>query len=174
MLSVTASLNSFFDRERVISATNKATRRVLSKFGAFVRTRARTSIRKRKGVSAPGAPPHSHEGTLKRFLFFAYDVQRSSVVIGPAKTNQIFVDGYGLPKSGTVPGVLEYGGVIGIIEWFRGGKWYRADLRSRRRIREENIPLRQRDVKIAARPFMGPAYEAELPGLPAMWRDSVR
>ena len=43
----------FFDSEIVKRAMDAATRRALSKFGAFVRTRAKTSIRKRKAISAP-------------------------------------------------------------------------------------------------------------------------
>jgi len=56
---------------------------VLSKFWAFVRQRARTSIRKRKGTSQPGSPPYSHVGLLRKFILFAYEPARQSVVIGP-------------------------------------------------------------------------------------------
>jgi hypothetical protein len=55
-----AAKGSFFDRAKVKNAVDAGTRRVLSRFGAFVRTRARTSIRKRKGTSPPGGPPHAH------------------------------------------------------------------------------------------------------------------
>jgi len=47
----------FFDTKAVMRATDKATRRVLSKFGAFVRRSARSSIRKRKRTSAPASRP---------------------------------------------------------------------------------------------------------------------
>src|SRR4051812_25246821 len=73
----------FFDRGKVLAAADAATRRVLSKFGAFVRQRARSSIRSRKKVSAPGGPPSSHVGTLKQSILFGYDAARKSVVIGP-------------------------------------------------------------------------------------------
>jgi len=90
----------FFDSAAVLEKVDAATRKVLSKFGAFVRTAARHSIRKRKGVSAPGNPPSSHVGTLKRLIFFGYDLSARSVVIGPA------------PLGSTVeaPPLLEYGG----------------------------------------------------------------
>ena len=91
----------FFDRPRVMNATAKAERQVLSRFGAFVRQRARTSIRPRKGSSPAGAPPYSHVGLLRRNIFFAFDPFRRSVVIGPARLNQ---------KAGDVPPTLEYGG----------------------------------------------------------------
>jgi len=90
----------FFDSAAVLQKVDAATRKVLSRFGAFVRTTARHSIRKRKGISAPGSPPSSHVGTLKRLIFFGYDLSARSVVIGPA------------PLGSTVeaPPLLEYGG----------------------------------------------------------------
>lgn len=51
-------------------------------------------------ASRPGEPPRSVTGLLKKFLFFAYDAQRKSVVIGPAKLN----------SPSDAPSVLEYGG----------------------------------------------------------------
>lgn len=90
----------FFDRKEVIAKVDAATRRVFSKFGAFVRRTARSSIRSRKKPSLPGSPPSSHTGLLKRLIFFSYDPARRSVVIGPA------------PLRSTVeaPPLLEYGG----------------------------------------------------------------
>ena len=74
----------FFDTAKVKKAVSSGTRKVLSKFGAFVRRTARSSIRSRKKSSAPGSPPSSHTGLLKRLIFFGYDPSRRSVVIGPA------------------------------------------------------------------------------------------
>jgi len=91
----------FFDSPKVINAMDKATRKVLSRFGAFVRRTAKGSIRKRKKSSAPGMPPSSHTGLLKRFIFFGYDLSRKSVVIGPERLNA---------KNTDAPHTLEYGG----------------------------------------------------------------
>ena len=92
----------FFDSAKVRAATSRAERRVLSRFGAFVRRSARSSIRKRKRSSAPGQPPSSHTGLLKRFIFFAYEPRSGrSVVIGPVRLNQ---------KIGDAPAALEHGG----------------------------------------------------------------
>lgn len=177
---------AFFDREAVLKLMDRATAKALSKFGAFVRRRAQTSLRYRTKASAPGSPPSAHKsalsgikpGNLKRknqptsplrgFIFFAYDKETQSVIIGPAKTNQVFFEGNRRPVTGTVPSVLEYGGSITILEWFRAGKWERADLRSRRRLAER--PTRFRTIDIAARPFMGPAFQAELPQLIEFFR----
>lgn len=57
---------------------------------------------KRPMASArPGEPPRSVTGLLKKFLFFAYDAQKKSVVIGPAKLN----------TKSDAPSVLETGGM---------------------------------------------------------------
>lgn len=162
---------AFFDRQKVLDATDRASRRVMSKAGAFVRTRARASIRTRKKASEPGQPPTNRTGILKRFIFFAYDQNAGGVVVGPAKTNQVFFGRDGRPTRGTVPQVLEYGGSITILEVFKWGKWRRADLRSRRRL--GGLPTRYRTVKIAARPYMHPALEKERGKFAAMFKNAV-
>lgn len=90
----------FFDRPAVQSAVDRSTRKVLSRFGAYVRTSGKSSIRKRKAVSEPGSPPSSHVGTLRRLIFFGYDPASRSVVVGP------------VPFGGEAeaPPLLEYGG----------------------------------------------------------------
>ena len=136
-----AAKGGFFDREKVKRSVNAGTRRVLSKFGAFVRQRAKTSIRKKKGISPPGSPPYSHTGLLRKFILFAYDPQRRSVVIGPT-----------LIKEGSrVPRLLEYGGNVVIED--RG---------------------RKRLARYRPRPYMRPAFAAEMSQLPALWRNSIR
>jgi hypothetical protein len=136
----------FFDRRAVTRRVDRTVRRVLSRFGAFVRTTARHSIRQRKSASEPGSPPSSHVGLLRRLIYFGYERVRRSVVIGPERLNQ---------KVGDAPHALEHGGISTVME-------------GRRRQR------RKRRVKIAARPFMGPAFEQERPKLPAMWANSIR
>lgn len=114
-----AARGSFFDREKVKRSADAGTRRVLSKFGAFVRQRARTSIRKRKGTSPPGRPPNSHVGLLRKFILFAYDPQRRSVVIGPTLTKE----------DSQAPRLLEHGGDAVLEE--EGGKTRRVRYRPR-------------------------------------------
>ncbi|CAN5495746.1 hypothetical protein BH11PLA2_BH11PLA2_22780 [soil metagenome] len=140
-LSFEAAKRGFFDRALVQSKVDKATRKVFSKFGAYVRQRAKTSIRKRKGTSPPGGPPYSHVGLLRKFLFFAYDAERQSVVIGPT-----------LLRAGSqAPKLLEHGG--------------ETRLATKRGTKPARYP---------PRPFMGPAFAAEQPKLPGLWKDSVR
>lgn len=171
--------NFFFDRQRVLAATDRATQSRLSRAGAFIRRTAKGLIRKGKKPSKPGRPPKSHVGTLKDFLYFAFDPFQRSVVIGPAKTNQVFFDGDGRPVTGTVPEVLEYGGSISILEWQvpenlgtrRAGQWVRADLRFKRN--RQDWKRRKRTVRIAARPYMQPAYTINEPKIGPLWADAI-
>ena len=110
----------FFDRQAVISRVDPATRKVLSKFGAFVRRTAKGSIRRRRKASTPGTPPSSHTGLLKKFIFFGYDADASSVVIGPTRLDR--------RGQGEAPSLLEYGGQTTLV---RRGKRERAAYRAR-------------------------------------------
>lgn len=75
------------------------------------RFRIRQQIAKRQGgprpkrplaPSKPGEPPRMIQGDIKKFLFFAYEPQERSVVIGPARTS----GGTGAPET------LEQGGHV--------------------------------------------------------------
>lgn len=139
---------AFFDRKAVIDALDDAKLKALSKAGAFVRTRSRSSIRKRKGSSIPGRPPSSHTGLLKNNIFFAYDSARNSVIIGPAKLN----------KPTTAPEVLEHGGTTTVTRLrHRNGKLTRQSTR----------------VRVEARPFMLPALQKEMPNFPSLWANTI-
>ncbi len=143
----------FFDPAKVLDAVDAATRGILSRFGAFVRRTARSSIRKRKGPSKPGKPPSSHVGLLKDFISFSYDSQRRTVVIGPTLI--------GRPTG--APHILEYGGRTTI----RDHKW-------KTREGERVLEIETKQITIKPRPYMHPALAAELPEFPAMWANSVR
>jgi hypothetical protein len=169
-LSLSKTKRSFFDRKAVLDATSRAEHKVLGRFGAFVRRKAKGSIRKRKKISEPGKPPSSHTGVLKNFIFFAWDATKRAVVIGPTLANMLSFTRDRQPVNGTIPEALEYGGEVTILEEKLGDRWFRKDLRRRR----GNRPTRFRTAKIAARPFMTPAFEAEAPKLPQMWKDAVK
>ena len=110
----------FFDKKAVTNKVDKTTRRVLSKFGAFVRRTAKSSIRKRKSPSPPGQPPSSHTGLLKKFIFFGYAPESRSVVIGPVQLTQ--------NGRGEAPSLLEYGGIGKVTQY---GKTKSAFIRGR-------------------------------------------
>jgi hypothetical protein len=149
----------FFDREKVRKAVNRAERRALSNFGARVRTRAISSVLRhpvrkgfgvksrvsnREGVSPPGTSPFAHLGYLPKFTFFAYDTENRSVIIGPARLNGVRADSTALRT-------LEEGGSENIV---RRGVARRATYR--------------------ARPWMRPAFEAELNTAAPEFKDTVR
>ena len=124
-------------------AMDGAVRRVLMKAGAFVRKSAKDSIRKRKKPAPPGKPPSSHVGTLKRFILFAYDQRRRSVIIGPKKL-----------KPGTATVALEKGGRSTMLRWRRG---------RRKTVR----------IRVAKRPFMAPALEKESRKIAELFKDQI-
>ena len=56
--------------------------------------------RPRQVQRPPGSPPYSHVGLLRKFILFAYDPQRKSVVIGPTL----------IRAESQAPRLLEHGG----------------------------------------------------------------
>lgn len=151
-----SAARNFFDRAAVIDAMDKASLRALSRFGAFVRRSAKSLIRKRRAVSQPGSPPSSHTGLLKQFLFFFWDPETRSVVVGPIKLNQ---------KSGEAPSLLEYGGKINARE-------QRITVKKEGSTRQVVIPAGTRTY--SARPYMQPALDANLSKLPDMWSNAIK
>lgn len=188
-LSVERFKDNFFDAGAVIKAMDKATRAVFSRFGSFVRRRAQTSIRYRVKPSAPGEPPSAHRtGTrtkvnrrtgavnrqasspLRDLIFFAYDAATQTVVVGPA----LFAGSkQPRPAGRTIPQTLERGGTLGgagmslrLAQAAGRGAGGRFVSRGTRRVRLSGA------IRIAARPFMAPALEAELPKLVPMYANS--
>lgn len=135
----------FFTAAGVRDQVDAATRRVLSKFGAFVRRRAKSSLKYKDGAAPPGQPPHVHRTTrftvragkkgakkqqpaspLRELIYFSFEPATRSVVIGPA---------LGGSRSGA-PEKLEKGGVAKSSDG--------------------------RAVVVRPRPTMRPAFEIEL------------
>jgi hypothetical protein len=121
----------FFDLLKVTNAADRAKKRVFSRIGAFVRTRARSLIRRRKRSARAGQAPTNRTGLLKRFIYFGWDPTQESVVVGPKYLGT-------RKRSGmTVPELLEVGGAVD-ARW-NPGKTAHYD----------------------PHPFMGPALEKE-------------
>lgn len=141
---------NFFDRARVRKAVDRAKRRELARAGGFVRQVARRSIRKRRAISKPGQPPSSHEGSLRRFLFFAWDSRTESVVVGPASF-----------RGSRAPELLERGGKAEVRRITRKN--------GKRTVRTERADYRPR-------PYMRPALRTAVDSgkVAARWRNSVR
>lgn len=170
-LSFKAAKEGFFDRKKVLDAVDKATYRIFFAFGRQVRARAQRSLQYSEKPSSPGQPPHAHRShtiarvsrktgqvkysaktgqALKRSVSFL----REYLFFAYDKTTKSVVIGPALLNSTlsrSALSALEYGGQSVIIDH---GK--------------------RKQVRIKARPFMGPAAKAEIPTLPSMWQNSVR
>jgi hypothetical protein len=109
----------FLDRREVQKRLGKANARAMSKVGAFLRRRARSSLRRRKRTSRPGEPPSVHSddavANLKNILF-AVEPRRQSLVVGPVALNQVNQSWIDLAGR-TVPQVMEFGDVLVLREW---------------------------------------------------------
>jgi hypothetical protein len=166
---------AFFDRPAVIRAIGRAEAAYLSRAGAFVQRRARSSIRRRKKPSAPGQPPsaHSKRNPSLKTILFAFESKRESVIVGPVKLNQVE---FAIQGTTTVPSRLEFGGGATIREEryrnSRSGTWFRRD--GRRRVDNERKEYRTRRVTYAKRPFMGPALKAEAKNFPDLWANAIK
>lgn len=165
---------AFFDRPAVIRAIGRAEAAYLSKAGAFVQRRARSSIRRRKKASAPGQPPsaHSKRNPSLKTILFAYESNRESVIVGPVKLNQVE---FAIQGTTSVPSRLEFGGAATIREErylnSKSGTWYRRD--GRRADDPRNKEYRTRRATYAKRPFMKPALAAEAKNFPDLWANSI-
>jgi hypothetical protein len=162
--SFAAVRNAFFDQEAVLKAVDRAIARQLSRFGAFVRQRSRSSIRKRKKVSDAGKPPTDRTGPLK-LIYFAYDRDSETVTIGPIL----------FPAKGKAGAdLLEYGGlrpgngrVIFITRDPGRDKTGKFVTHGKRKVKLNGT------LVYRPRPFMTPAFEAELPKFLAGFKDSI-
>lgn len=140
----------FFDSPKVMNAVDAAGRKVLSRFGSFVRRTMRGSIRKRKRAAKPGQAPSSRTGLLKKFIYFSFDPRTRGVVIGPERLNA---------KVGDTPHVLEYGGSHTIATY-------------RKKNGKRTVTCRR--VTLKPHPYARPALAKELPKLPGMWAGSIK
>ena len=176
MSVVTYQMKSlFFDRPAVESAISRGERKALSKIGAYLRTRARTSILRRvayKGKKAsvkrvrggkaakvqesarPGEPPRIRSRdkvkTLRNILF-AFQPESHSVITGPVALNTRLTGGSG-------PGLLERGGTVNVAQWKPAASnvWSMGD------VRRPGVQNRMTRAQYAAFPFMGPTLDAEV------------
>lgn len=119
---------SFFDGEAVIAFLDKKARRAFMKFGAYVRTAAKSSLKYQgkkklatmgKLSARAGSPPAVHKSEqfpkspLKNLIYFGYDESIKGVVIGPA-----ILMGAKPAGNVTVPQGLEKGGgKVRVREW---------------------------------------------------------
>lgn len=165
---------TFFDRPAVLNATDKASRKVLSKFGAFVRTRARRSIRKAKQTPVGEMTEEQVKEYRKQVSIAKYygrkkpkrPLQASKPGQPPRSVigllRQFILFGFDAAKNSVVVGPARLNGSAGpvalqALEY--GGEF---------------VNPKGKRITIKARPFMTPAFNAELPKLDSMWINSIK
>jgi len=155
----------FFNSKEIVERMDPKKRRFLSKFGAFVRRTARSSIKsggKSRKTSRPGEPPRTQtkNGLKERSsIQFWPDRRLENVIIGPIlRQNR---------KGGPdALRTIEEGGSTMVEELVlksgsRRRKFDRDDyIRTGRRVR----------ARIAARPYMFPAFENEKSQISEIWK----
>jgi hypothetical protein len=160
----------FFDRPKVMKMMDEAESKAFNRIGGRIRTFAIRGMRSQKKPkkkvyvprpSAPGQPPKRHvaNGSGLSKIWYIYDRRHHRVLIGPLKFN------WSEYPQATVPQLHEFGGTVSINEAdYSNGwgepKWYRVGKRGLARARAEKRPVRTRQAKYPARPFMRPALDA--------------
>lgn len=75
-----------FDDNALRDAVKDSSPAPLRRAGAYIRKSARNAVSRSKHSSAPGSPPHTRRGLLKRSILFGVEKERMTVVIGPAES----------------------------------------------------------------------------------------
>jgi hypothetical protein len=176
-LRLDAAKKQFFDRAKVLRAMDRAQHRALSKAGAYVRQRARTSIRRPRQASLADLSPEQRAAYERAVLLAARRglprpkrplaasrpgepprtptgiLKRSIVFVYDGARKTVLIGPYALNKGTGAPRTLEYGGTTRIE---RGDG--------------------SRTVTIAPRPYMRPALAAEIAAgkIRDAFRDTVR
>lgn len=166
MFTVEEFKKSFVDRKAVLAALGRGQLSLLSKVGAWVRTRDKSSLRYRSRTSTPGEAPSVHRNAkftrarksrktgstsrqnaspLRELTFFGIDPATKSVVIGPAHFKGSRVGG------GKVPRVVEEGGVSAFYD--RG---------------------KRKSGSYKPRPHTGPAFRSVLPLVPQWAKNLIK
>ena len=171
----------FFDRQKVIKAIEKTTKKNLSRMARFIQVRAKQSLIRRKKSSRPGSQPYVKSknkfANLKNILYF-YEEMTETAVIGPVRFGR---------SNPPVPQLMEHGGTNTIKKILpvkkREAKAGRLDTGQEIKLFypwHRNLPKDWQHMNVidgtfnyAPRPFMEPARDAELKKVEAVWEDSL-
>jgi hypothetical protein len=161
----------FFDRV-IVNATNKAEVKVLSRMGAYVRTSARSSIRK-----APSGRLNTLLGKLRTAR--SRDRQKIQKQIDEAKKRQTSRPGQ--PPKGHGAQLLKKFLYFGFDSTSRSVVVGPAKLNG---VAAQNAPsileaggsteIAGRKVTIEPRPYMGPALAKNTPKFPSLWANTIK
>lgn len=154
-----------WEQKRIEKANHRCAARGVRESLGFIATRAKTKeLRRKKGPSEAGKPPHVHTRKALSVIRYEYDYHALTGVVGPVIQHRS--DGKAKNQS-TVPATLEYGGSYSIKEHWQQfgnskteGRWVRttrANSRSGKKLRH-----RTRRITIKPRPFIRPALKFEM------------
>jgi hypothetical protein len=117
--------------------------------------RARLIRATRRSPSPAGKPPKAWSGELRELLFFGWDAQSESMLVGP--------EGF---RNSIAPSLHEFGGTLAVPVKYLGRGFPQGSRRDRNR---------KVKVKYPARPYMGPALNIALQKgkIPEPFKDSV-
>lgn len=133
---------AFLDSPKIQKFIDQKTKKVFVRFGGTVRKTAQFSMRTRKGTAPAGQPPYAHDKKLlRKLLFFFYDVETKTVVIGPIRLDKT--------ADQHIPKLMEEGGKIARVT--RSGK----------------TVVHEYDEH----PFMKPAFDKHIGKLAEMYRN---
>lgn len=185
MPTVKAAFKNFFDRNAVISRLHPATKRAMSRAGAFIRSDALRAINRHGGnkptvnVVDENGKPIMVRGKKGQKLKMK---QRASSKPGEAPMSQTgllkkFLDFEHDESSNSVvvgpslinlpsgaPETLEYGGTVQMTKRFE-----QVDDKTIMRLKKP----RKETVKIVPRPYMGPALEKNTAAVAEVWRNQL-
>ena len=142
MTLITAKAKVIFSPTGFETRIKRKERKVLFRSAAFGRTKMRRSIKKRKGVSQPGNPPHSHHGALRDKIRFSVDLPSGTFIVGP----EIFKGKTQISKP--LPEALDKG--------------LRIRVRKSARQRRKSNTQATRAIRLRPRPFRGAALALAL------------
>lgn len=134
----------FFDRDKVDKYVSRKKKRAFTKSGAYVRRTAQFSMRSRKGSAPAGQPPFAHAKGLKRHLYFYYDPDKETVIVGPVLFSETASEG--------IPRLMERGGVVSREVRVPTGNVTSVDGTMLKKFRTE-----RRDLSYDPHPYMLPA-----------------
>ncbi len=131
LINVTTKM--FFDRDKVVNAMDRKTHQCLSSAGAFARTVMKRGMRRRKKISQPGEYPSAHAGQLRDLIYFGFDGNTKTAVIGP----KLYSGKDTAQRNKTIPQLINEGGTVV------------------RAIRQKNGTLKRVTQQYQPRPFVG-------------------
>ena len=162
----------FVDADRIEEAVDRANRRNLARYGAYVRADAMENIRNRGRPSKPGQGPTNQTGLLRDKIPFSLEAP-TGVVIGPVRLPNMPT-----PGGMTVPELLEYGGTVrrritrGFLSRLYKRRHRDPTAKSMfRSLRSHVGEVVQFDYE--PRPYMGPAQRDNRDQVPRIWENSI-